>query len=181
MVALLSIIRKRPPWDEGGREHAGKSYGVRRFSTSGPSKSVAVRWTRAARFSRAGRTSATETTGAKLVGPDGAQEVQLAEGRPVGVAEVELAVGALPGQEPGEPDLARGADDELRVADAESVQMRFELLGGERIGESFRRHAFRHERSDRGPSSLHDLVAARIAKRQRDAEPRPTPRHAGAW
>src|SRR5450759_3920144 len=41
MVALLSIIRKRPPWDEGGREQAGKSYGVRRFSTSTPSKSVA--------------------------------------------------------------------------------------------------------------------------------------------
>ena len=51
----------------------------------------------------------------RRVGPQRPQEVDLAEVRPVGVAEVELRVGALPEQEAAQPLLAGGADDQIGV------------------------------------------------------------------
>jgi len=49
------------------------------------------------------------------VGAERAEEVDATEGGPVGVAEVELGVGALPEQEPAEPLLARGPDDQVGI------------------------------------------------------------------
>jgi len=62
-----------------------------------------------------GAGSAAEAPLALLVGADRAQEVDLAEGRPVRVAEVELTVRALPQEEAREADLAARADDEIRI------------------------------------------------------------------
>jgi len=61
------------------------------------------------------RRSAAEASTAHRVGPQGAQEVGPPEVGPVRLAEVELAVGALPQQEPREPLFAAGADDEVGV------------------------------------------------------------------
>src|SRR3989304_5508106 len=62
-----------------------------------------------------------EAAAALLERPDGAQEVNLAERRPVGLAEVVLAVDALPRQKAAQPDLAAGAHDEVRVRAALGV------------------------------------------------------------
>src|SRR6188508_1223461 len=51
------------------------------------------------------------------------EEVDLAEVRPVGLAEVELAVRALPEQETAEPLLPGGADDQVRVGLALGVEV----------------------------------------------------------
>ena len=47
---------------------------------------------------------------ALLIAADGAEEVDLAEGGPVGVAKGLLAVGALPEQEAAQADLAAGTE-----------------------------------------------------------------------
>src|SRR5688500_8884509 len=56
-----------------------------------------------------------EAAAPRGVGPDGPQEVHLAEVRPIGLAEVELRVRALPEQEAGQPLLAGGPDDQVGV------------------------------------------------------------------
>src|SRR4029077_12749190 len=63
------------------------------------------------------------------------QEVDLAEVGPVGLAEVELAVRALPEQEPAEPLLPGGADDEVRVGLALGVQVLGDVLDVDHLGE----------------------------------------------
>src|SRR2546426_10240011 len=83
---------------------------------------------------------AAEATLALLVGADRAQEVDLPERRPVRVAEVELAVGALPQEEAGEPDLAAGADDEVRVGEVGRVEILADRLLGDALDD--RLHVF---------------------------------------
>ncbi len=80
-----------------------------------------------------------EAAGPELIGADRPEEVDLAEGRPVGLAEVVLAVDALPGQEAGQANLAGGPDDEIGVARALGVEMRRQVLGGQRVGQVLRR------------------------------------------
>ncbi len=46
-----------------------------------------------------------------LVDADGPKEIDLAEGGPVGVAEIELTIGTLPQEEAREADLAARPDD----------------------------------------------------------------------
>src|SRR5213078_4680088 len=58
----------------------------------------------------------------------GAQEVDPPERRPVDVAEVELAVRALPEHEPREPHLATGPDDEIGVGQVGRVEVLGERL-----------------------------------------------------
>src|SRR5688572_21906620 len=64
---------------------------------------------------------------------DRPQEVHLAEVRPVGLAEVELRVRALPQQEARQPLLARGADDEVRVGLALGVEVLGDVLDVEEL------------------------------------------------
>jgi len=59
--------------------------------------------------------SGAEAPVSLLIAPNCPQEVYPPEGRPVHVAEVKLAVRALPEEEAGEPDLARRADDEIGI------------------------------------------------------------------
>src|SRR5262249_36862720 len=73
--------------------------------------------------------SAAVTPLAFLVGPDGAQEIDFAKGRPQYIGEIELAVRALPEQESGETDFATGSDDQIWVRDAGSVEMCPDRLG----------------------------------------------------
>src|SRR6187431_778462 len=63
----------------------------------------------------------------------GAQKVNVAEVRPVRLAEVELAVGALPQQEPTEALLAGRADHEVRVRLALRVEVLGDVLHGEGV------------------------------------------------
>src|SRR5689334_4540033 len=78
--------------------------------------------------------SAAVTPVAGGVGAQGAEEVDLAEGGPVGVTEVELGVGALPEQESAEALLARGADDQVRVGLAGRVEVLGDVLDVEHLG-----------------------------------------------
>ena len=50
------------------------------------------------------------------------------EVRPQGIAEIKLAVGALPQQEIAQPQLAAGADDQLRIGNARRPQVLAEIL-----------------------------------------------------
>src|SRR5712691_2535271 len=74
-------------------------------------------------------------------GPKGPQEVDLAECGPVRVAEVELRVRRLPQQEPAEPLLAAGADDEVGVGLAGRVQVLGDVLDIEDLGQLLDRGA----------------------------------------
>src|SRR3982751_5684614 len=72
---------------------------------------------------------------AQPVGPDRPQEVDAAEVRPVGLAEVELAVRALPEQEAAQPLLPRRADDEVGVGLALGVEVLGDVLDVDDVGE----------------------------------------------
>ena len=67
--------------------------------------------------------------------------MDLAEGRPVGLAEVQLGVGALPEQEVGQTQLAAGADDEIGVRLPGGIQVAGNVLNGERLGQLSQRCA----------------------------------------
>src|SRR3954452_2673664 len=72
-----------------------------------------------------GSLSAAEAAVPRGVVAQSAQEVDPAEVGPVDVGEVELRVRGLPEQEAGQPLLAAGADDEVRVR----LPARVEVLG----------------------------------------------------
>ena len=99
-----------------------------------------------------------------LVGAQGTQEVDLPERRPVRVAEVELAVGALPGQEAAQPDLAAGADDEVGICLAAGVEVAGDLVVGDRLGETLDRHAPGEQLADGGPAGVHQLLVAAVGQ-----------------
>src|SRR5699024_7862330 len=67
------------------------------------------------------------------------QEVDAPELGPIGLAEVVLGMHRLPQQEPAEPLLAGGADDEVGVGLALGVQMFGDRFDGERLGRLARR------------------------------------------
>src|SRR6476620_1529549 len=79
--------------------------------------------------------SAPEATVATGIRPQCAQEVHVAEVRPVRLAEVELGGGALPEQEAAEPLLARGADDEVGVGLALGVEVLGDVVDRELGGD----------------------------------------------
>src|SRR5690348_7403687 len=78
---------------------------------------------------RSGADSASVTPLAALVRAYRAQEIDPAERRPQHVAEIEFAVRRLPDQETGQPLLAAGADDEVRVGHAAGVEVAFDVAG----------------------------------------------------
>src|SRR5215831_6842632 len=69
------------------------------------------------------------------VGPQRPEEVHPPEGRPVGIAEVELRVDALPQQEAAQPLLPRGADHQVRVGLAGRVQVVGDVLHVQDLGQ----------------------------------------------
>ena len=88
---------------------------------------------RAERVTRSG----SEAALAIAIGPQGPQEVDPAEVRPVGLTEVELAVRALPKQEAPEPLLPRGTDHEIRIGLTLGVEVLGDVLDVEDFGELF--------------------------------------------
>src|SRR6266496_1777549 len=87
--------------------------------------------------------SGTVTAVSGRVGAERAEEVDLAERGPVGVAEVELGVGALPEEEAAQALLPRGPDDQVRVGLARGVQVLGDVLHVEHPGELLDRGALR--------------------------------------
>src|SRR5207344_3054509 len=80
------------------------------------------------------RWSGAEPPVTRRVRAQGAQEVDPPEGGPVGVAEVELRVCALPQEEPAEPLLPRGPDHQVGIGLARGVQMVGDVLQVEELG-----------------------------------------------
>src|ERR1019366_8707980 len=81
------------------------------------------------------RPLAAEAAGPELVGAQCTQEVDLAESRPVGLAELELRVDRLPGQEAGQANLARCPDDQVRLGRAAGVEVVGDRFGGQFVGQ----------------------------------------------
>src|SRR6476619_7194107 len=77
--------------------------------------------------------SAAEATVPAGIRPQCAQEVDVAEVRPVRLAEVELGRRALPEQEAAEPLLARRADHEVGVRLALRVEVLRDVVGRQRL------------------------------------------------
>src|SRR5207247_3782821 len=75
----------------------------------------------------------SEATIPLLESAHGAQEVDLPERRPVNVAEVELAVRALPEQEPREPHLAARSNDQVGIGKVGRVEVPGESLLGDAL------------------------------------------------
>src|SRR3954469_6440837 len=84
--------------------------------------------------------SGAEAALALGVRADGAQEVHAAEVGPVGLAEVELRLGALPEQKAAEPLLPGGADHQVRVRLALGVEVLGDVLDVDDGGEVLERH-----------------------------------------
>src|SRR5262245_12824586 len=112
--------------------------------------------------------SAAEAALALLVGTDCAQEIDLAEGRPVRVAEVELAVGALPQEEAGETDLAAGADDEVRIRQVGRVEVLADRLLGDAVDDGLEVFALLAPLAEHGLDGVDDLLAAPVGHRERE-------------
>src|SRR5579872_3876488 len=75
-----------------------------------------------------------------LVAAERPQEVDAPERWPIHVAEVVLAVHALPEEEPAQPDLAARPDDQIGIFVAARVHVPADLLGGDARREVVRRH-----------------------------------------
>src|SRR5690242_3782573 len=121
------------------RERRRAVHHYRRYPGSCYSKSTTRGGTPPAIPIRASRTREpgplrAETPTPRGVGAERAEEVDLAERGPVGVAEVELGVGALPEQETAEALLARGPDDQVGVGLAGRVEVLGDVLDVEHFG-----------------------------------------------
>src|SRR4029453_2001475 len=125
---------------------------------------------RPARASGDGRDagSAAEATLALLVGTARAQEVDLGEARPVRVAEVELAVGTLPQKEARKPDLAAGADDEIRIRQVRRVEVLADCLLGDPVDDGLEVFALLAPLAQHGLHGVDDLLAAPVGDRDRE-------------
>src|SRR5690606_4801930 len=115
--------------------------------------------------------SGAEASLALGVGAQRPEEVDLAEVGPVGLAEVELAVRALPEQEAPEALLPGGADHQVGVRLALGVEVLGDVLGGDGVGELLEGDALRggvvQQRADR----VGDLAPAAVADGHVDDHP----------
>src|SRR6516225_4842005 len=84
---------------------------------------------------RRGQTLGAEPAVAGAVGPQGPEKVDPAERGPVGVAEVELRVSALPQQEPAQALLPRGADHQVGIGLAGRVEVVRDVLHVQQLGQ----------------------------------------------
>src|SRR5215211_1669593 len=113
---------------------AGRSaLGAGSYPPSRRARWIACRLRARSRSLRATR-SPPEAPPSLGIRPQSAKEVHLTEVRPVGVGEVVLGVGRLPQQEPGQPDLPGGADDQVGVGHPGGVQVAGDLLRGDQAG-----------------------------------------------
>lgn len=116
--------------------------------------------------------SPPEAALAVMKGPQGAEEINLAKGRPVGIAKVELGINALPEQEARQPHLAAGADDQFRVGHVGSVEVGLDVRRPKRSAD------FRHRFSLAGlvqqefPERIHDLLPPAIGHPHVEDTPR---------
>ena len=92
----------------------------------------------------------------------GAQEINPAEGRPVGIAEVELRVRALPQQESAQPLLPRGPDHQVGIGLAGRVQMVGDVLHVEDLGELLDAGALGGVVVEQGTDGVRDLTPAAV-------------------
>src|SRR5690349_1016232 len=92
-----------------------------------------------------------------------AEEVDPAERGPVGVAEVELGLGALPQQESAQALLSRGPDDQVRIGLAGRVQVLGDVLDIEDAGQLLDRGALGRVGLQQGPDRVRDLPPAAVA------------------
>ena len=100
------------------------------------------------------------------------QEVDVPEVRPVGLAEVELRVRALPEQEAGQPLLAAGADDQVRVGLALGVEVLGDVLDVEHLGQLLDRGAAAGVLLEQRTDRVGDLPSAAVADGDVDLQPR---------
>src|SRR5574337_516456 len=76
---------------------------------------------------------------ALLKASNGPEEVDLSEDRPIGVTKVILAVRALPEQEPAQPNLTAGSDDEIRIGQIVCIEILADLVDGDLINDILQR------------------------------------------
>src|ERR1700733_3331476 len=109
-----------------------------------------------------------ETAISRRVGAERAEEVDLAEGGPVRIAEVKFRIRALPEQEATEPLLAGGPDDQVGVRLAGRVQVFGDVLHVQDLGQLLDRGApgrvVLQQRADR----VGDLPPPAVADRNVD-------------
>src|SRR4051812_17447110 len=115
--------------------------------------------------------SGAEAALALGVGADRAQEVDLAEVGPVGLAEVELALGALPQQEAAETLLTRGADHEVRVGLTLGVEVLGDVVDVEDLGELLEAGAALGVLLEEGAHGVGDLAPAAVRDGDVDDHP----------
>ena len=96
------------------------------------------------------------------VGPDGPQEVHPPELGPVGLAEVELRLRALPQQEPAQPLLPRRTDHQVRVGLTLGVEVLGDVLDVDDLGELLQRGAPGGVLAEQGADGVGDLPAAAV-------------------
>ena len=83
--------------------------------------------------------SAAIAAAARLIGADGAKEIDLAKCRPQHVRKVGLAMHALPEQEARQPDFATRSDDQIRIRQICPIEMTSDSLGrNARLGPTIR-------------------------------------------
>ena len=102
---------------------------------------------------------------ALLERPDRAQQVDLAERRPVDVREVEFAVRALPEQEAGEADLAAGANDQVGLGRAGGVEMARDRRRCDLIDDVRELGALRLYLAEQRPHRIGNLFAPAVGDR----------------
>src|SRR6266851_1587307 len=106
--------------------------------------------------------STAEAAAALLEGADRAQEIDLAEGRPQDVGEIELAMGALPQQEAGEADLAASADDQVGIGQSGGIEMLGDRLGCDTLDRLRQGRVVVGHAVEQGANGVGDLLAAAI-------------------
>src|SRR3954454_20202750 len=140
-----------------------------RASRREPAAAATVRRTRARGWETRGSPEPDHPAGSdsepplpRGVRPQRAQEVDVPEVRPVGLAEVELAVGALPEQEAAEPLLATGADHQVRIGLATGVEVLRDVLDVEELGDLGQGGALRGVRLQHRADGVGDLLPAAV-------------------
>src|SRR6516165_11360268 len=106
--------------------------------------------------------STAEAAATLLVGADRAQKIDLPEGRPQHVGEIELAVGALPQEKTGQTDLAARADDQVGIGQPGGVEMLGDRLWGDALNRLRQRRIVVGHAVEQGANGISDLLAAAI-------------------
>src|SRR4249919_445875 len=106
--------------------------------------------------------SGTEAALALRIRADRPQEVDLAEVGPVGLAEVELALGALPQEEAAEALLPRRPDHQVRIGLALGVEVLGDVVDVDDLGELLETRAALGVLLEQRPDGIGDLAATAV-------------------